>query len=112
MCRRPYGTREASGGPQLCGQARGVAGVDYSTKRGPPNFVDKFDNPNPYDKCWYAMSKFRPLYPEYINLSDYELIQKLYAVPNPWKTLGMWASIAWHSAGGAAAFSGFAAKRP
>jgi hypothetical protein len=105
--------------PQLCGEARGVAGVDYSTKRGPPNVFDKFDNPNRYDKCWYAMSKFRPLYPEYNNLSDYELIQKLYAVPNPWATLGVWtiiavgiplaalvigASLAW-------AFSGFAAKR-
>src|SRR5215831_20312990 len=50
--------------PQLCGDARGVAGVDYSTEN---------DKPNPFDKCWYEVSKFRPLFPEYNNLSDKEL---------------------------------------
>jgi len=114
--------------PQLCGEARGVAGTDYSTETGPPNYFEKFDNLNPFDKCWYAMSKFRPLYPEYNNLSDKELSRKLYAdhgmpirdLPNPWATLGVWASIAFGIplavlALGASlvwAFSGLAAKRP
>jgi hypothetical protein len=99
--------------PQLCGDARGVAGVDYSTEN---------------DACWYAISKFRPLYPEYNNLSDKELSRKLYAdrgipirdPPNPWATLGMWAGIAFGiplavlvlGASLVWAFSGFAAKRP
>jgi hypothetical protein len=35
------------------------------------------------------------LYPEYDNLSDYELIRMLYGIRvRPWATLGMWASIA------------------
>jgi hypothetical protein len=47
------------------------------------------------DDCWYTMSKFRPLYPEYNNLSDYELIRMLYGIRvRPWATLGIWASIA------------------
>jgi hypothetical protein len=73
------------------------------------------------------MSKFRPLYPEYNDVSDNELRRKLYADhgvevqnPNPWATVGVWASIAFGIplavlALGASlvwAFSGFAAKRP
>jgi hypothetical protein len=84
--------------PQLCGDARGVAGADYTTEQGGPE-----DKPNPFDKCWYAMSKFRRLYPEYNDLSDNELTRKLYPYhgipaptepPNPWATVGMWAGIA------------------
>jgi hypothetical protein len=114
--------------PTLCGQARGDVGVDYSTSEAEksPNPYAKYKKPNPYETCWYDISKFRPLYPEYNDLSDKELTQKLYAAhgmpirepPNPWVTLGVWASIAlgiplavlalgsslvW-------AFSGFAAK--
>jgi hypothetical protein len=109
--------------PQLCGDARGVAGTDYTTKQGQnPGPWDTYAKPNPFDNCWYMISKFRPLYPEYKDLSDNELVQKLYGihVPNPWATLGMWASIAFGIplavlALGASlvwAFSGFAAKRP
>ena len=100
--------------PQLCGDARGVAGVDY-TERGQRETT-----------CWYAMSKFRPLYPEYNNLSDEELSRKLYDYADPWfrhvpwATLETWASIALGiplavlvlGASLVWAFSGFAAKRP
>ncbi len=86
--------------PQLCGGARGIAGTDYSTKQGQsPGPWDHYAKPNEYDKCWYAMSKFRPLYPEFKNLSDKELSSKLYAdygipirdLTNPWVTM-MWTS--------------------
>src|SRR5262249_13897213 len=113
--------------PTLCGQARGDAGVDYSTVRKPPNYFDKFDKPNSFDTCWYAISKFRPLYPAYNDLSDKELSRRLYAErgvplrepPNPWVTLGVWASIAFGiplavlALGSSLvwALSGFAAKR-
>ena len=114
--------------PQLCGTARGVVGKDYTTKSGQnPGPWDEYTTPNYFDNCWYAMSKFRPLYPEYKDVSDNELSRKLYAdygepgrdLPNPWATIGTWASIAlgiplvvlilgsslvW-------AFSGFAATR-
>jgi hypothetical protein len=75
--------------PVLCADARGVADADY--------IIEANDN------CWYAMSKFRPLYPEYNDLSDKELTRKLYSnrgitaasdLLNPWATLGTWASIA------------------
>jgi hypothetical protein len=73
------------------------------------------------------MPKFRQLYPEYSGLSDNDLVRKLYPdhgidmpIPNPWETLGMWASIAVGiplvvlilGASLVWAFSGFAAKRP
>jgi hypothetical protein len=119
--------------PQLCGEARGVAGTDYTTQQDrDPGPWDTYAKPNPFDKCWCALSKFRPLYPEYNDLPDGELVRKLYAAhdtltfddlipaPKPWATMAMWATIAlgiplvvlilgsslvW-------AFSGFAAKRP
>src|SRR5215468_8666566 len=40
--------------PQLCGEARGVVGADYATDRRAPNFFDRFDEPHPFDTCWYA----------------------------------------------------------
>jgi hypothetical protein len=82
--------------PQLCKDARGDVGTDYTTRKGQnPGPWDKYAKPDPYDDCWYTMSKFRPLYPEYNNLSDYELIRMLYGIRvRPWATLGMWASIA------------------
>jgi hypothetical protein len=107
--------------PQNCGQARGVAGTDYSTQQeGYPG--------DPYAKpCWYEIAKFRPLYPEYKNLSDRELSRKLYAdhgiptrdLPTPWATLGTWAAIAFGIPLAVLAFgasllwgmSGFAAER-
>jgi hypothetical protein len=107
--------------PQLCEEARGVAGTDYTTQKGQnPGPWDKYAKPEPYDDCWYTMSKFRPLYPEFNNLSDYELIRMLYGIRvRPWATLGIWASIAVGiplavliiGASLVWAFSGFAAKR-
>lgn len=116
--------------PQLCGNARGVAGTDYPTqlrKEGPGPW-DTYAKPNFFENCWYVMSKFRPLYPEYKDMSDKELSRKLYAdhgIPihdlvNPWMTLGTWASIAVGipliililGASLAWAFSGFSAKQP
>jgi hypothetical protein len=98
---------EASGDeivvPALCGKARGVAGVDYTTKKEQqPGPWDRFARPNSFDNCWYALSKFRLLYPEYSDLADKELTRKLYAthgelireLPNPWATLGVAATIA------------------
>ena len=113
--------------PQLCGEARGVVGADYATDRRAPNFFDRFDEPNPFDTCWYAMSTFRPLYPEFKNMSDTELSRKLYTdrgIPNhvlsPWFTLATWAGIASGvplavlilGASLVWALSGFAAKLP
>jgi len=89
--------------PQLCVNARGLAGIDYSTREGRnPDSTDVSRKSNPFDNCWYAMSKFRPLYPEFKDLSDNELIRKLYAdhgvptrnLPNLWETLGTVAGIA------------------
>ena len=110
--------------PQLCGDARGVADVDYSTERGQRDYFG--DKPNVFATCWYAMSKFRSLYPEYKDVSEKELSRKLYAdldipirdLPNPWATLGMWSAIAFGiplavlvlGASLVWAFSGFAAK--
>ena len=114
--------------PVPCDDVRGVAGTDYSTKQArDPGPWDVYSKPNPFDKCWYTMSKFRPLFPEYNDLPDRELSRKLYAdvgvptreLPNPWVTLGTWASIAFGiplvvlvlGASLAWAFSGFAATR-
>jgi hypothetical protein len=88
--------------PQLCGDARGIAGTDYSVQeRRPPGPWDEYKKPNPFDNCWYIMSAFRRLYPEYNNRSDNELIRTLYPdhgipdpIPNPWRAIGMWAGIA------------------
>ena len=114
--------------PVLCGEARGVAGTDYTTQQDrDPGPRDAYAKPNPFDNCWYSMSKFRPLYPEYKDLSDKELSSKLYAsrgvpirdLPNLWVTLGVWAGIAFGiplvvlilGSSLVWAFSGFAAKR-
>jgi hypothetical protein len=73
--------------PVLCSDARGVEGTDFSSN--PPWEEGK-------DSCWYTLSKFRPLYPEYKDLSDEDLIFELYKkrgfssiqhLTNPWMTL-------------------------
>lgn len=84
--------------PQLCGNARGVAGQDFSSES-----LTKSSIVDPYENCWYAISKFRPLYPELRNLSDKELSAKLYdellsdapwADPAPWTSLAIWCGFA------------------
>jgi hypothetical protein len=50
--------------PVLCGEARGIAGEDYT---------------NNQEVCWYAISRFRVLYPEHNEQSDEALARKLYA---------------------------------
>ena len=50
--------------PTDCDKARGVAGSDYSVSGG---------------LCWYKMEEFRRLFPEYKDVSDHVLSEKLYA---------------------------------
>jgi hypothetical protein len=115
--------------PVLCGQARGAAGTDYAVKeKGKPGPWDAYRE-RVVETCWYTLPKLRPLYPEYNDLSDEELVRKLYAsrglltfwdlipAPAPWATVGMWAGIAFGiplvvlvlGASLVWAFSGFAA---
>lgn len=97
--------------PVPCGQARGTAEQDYTPnvdKTGPWN---KYAQPGRYtliappktsDNCWYTISKFRPLYPEYSDVEDEDLARRLYKAigqplpesPNPWFTLGWGLGIA------------------
>lgn len=78
-------------------------GTDYTTKYGrDPGPWDLYATPDSSETCWYGLSKFRPLYPEFQKLSDEELTRKLYAdngqpiheLPNPWMTLGYTAGFA------------------
>jgi hypothetical protein len=57
--------------PQRCSEARGVVGTDYMRVQEPWIWWEVED-------CWYDLSKFRPLYSEFKNVSDEELIRKLY----------------------------------
>jgi len=64
--------------PTFCSLARGSSGVDY-----------KSDSDN---LCWYKAQDFRRLYPEYKDLNDEVLAEKLYAKvgkplhpPRPWQ---------------------------
>lgn len=73
--------------PIRCKNARGTAGTDFQ--------LGLFDDlipatrretrpVNPSDYCWYAISKFRLLYPEFKNLSDKGLASKRYVdLPPP-----------------------------
>ena len=73
--------------PVLCSDARGVEGKDFLLN-APWSEEGK-------GSCWYTLSKFRPLYPEYNDLSDEDLTLKLYKKrgisiqqpTNPWMTL-------------------------
>jgi hypothetical protein len=51
--------------PVLCDKARGVPAMDYSIG-------------GPASGCWYELPKFRVLYPEYNDLNDEALSDKLY----------------------------------
>ncbi|NEH32653.1 hypothetical protein [Rhizobium ruizarguesonis] len=75
--------------PIICDQARGTLTTDYSPERAQADV-------NPFDTCWYELPKFRTLYPEYKDLSDDDLTDKLYErrnipinrnVPQPWLSL-------------------------
>ncbi len=48
--------------PVNCGEALGVAATDYSLNEG---------------TCWYETAIFRRLYPEYNDLKDHDLSEKL-----------------------------------
>jgi hypothetical protein len=50
--------------PVECKNARGAEGVDWVRLKGP--------------SCWYQMARFRALYPEYKDLSDDALTNRLY----------------------------------
>jgi hypothetical protein len=89
--------------PQLCGRARGIAGTDYTSKQEQPfDLWDEFTKANAFAICWFRMSKFRALYPEFDNIPDKDVSRKLYAdhgiptrdTPNPWASLGMVAGVA------------------
>ena len=110
--------------PLRCGDARGVAGKDFTRGNEPGGIPEWAQTAN--DTCWYEMPKFRLLYPEYKDLSDKELSSKLYTkmgipthdLPNPWMTMLRYAAIAFGvplivlilGAALAWGFSGFKAK--
>jgi hypothetical protein len=50
--------------PNACDEVRGNVGMDYSTSEG---------------LCWYTIKDFRRLFPEYRDLSNAALSDKLYA---------------------------------
>ena len=54
--------------PVPCSGARGKAGTDYEV----------FDDPSTPIKCWYQIPKFRALFPEYKDLTDDQLSDRLY----------------------------------
>jgi hypothetical protein len=74
--------------PVPCDKVRGQEGKDY--ENGPWN------NYRAKATCWYDVRKFRVLFPEYKDLSEKELSDKLYPAagveltpsPNPWPLLG------------------------
>jgi hypothetical protein len=76
--------------PVDCRDARGKSGIDYDG-----NYFDRLDEPGSHPKCWYKIDALRRLYPEYNDLSEDVLINKLRqkaGVPTtepeaPWKTL-------------------------
>ena len=108
--------------PVNCREARGKAKVDYDGPEGPWNIYTA------ESQCWYKIGDLRRLYPEYKDLSDVVISNKLYKKANiaieepaaPWKTLGIMLLIALgvpvlallFGAALAWALSGFAATRP
>ncbi|NEI11057.1 hypothetical protein GR220_03490 [Rhizobium leguminosarum] len=61
--------------PVLCSEARGTSGVDYQVKAAFEPWNQYRDNKQ---ACWYDAAKFRQTWPEYKDLSDNEVIDKLY----------------------------------
>lgn len=76
--------------PVHCKDARGVSNTDYTGREGPWNDYST------EGQCMYKMADFRRLYPEYKDLSDNDLVSKLYKLanrplrddPQPWWLLG------------------------
>jgi hypothetical protein len=73
--------------PTDCSKARGILGKDYERHED--------------GLCWYDVPRFRALYPEYKDLKDSDLGDRLYAKagvpitkPHPWQTVAKVASIA------------------
>jgi hypothetical protein len=65
--------------PVFCSDARGVAGQDYTTSN---------------DLCWYGMDSFRKQYPEYKDVNDKVLSEKLYVkVGQPLQHLHPWRKV-------------------
>jgi hypothetical protein len=62
----------------MCGDARGELGTDYGRRGAKPGRWDLYSKVNPFDTCFYGMSQFRPLFPEYKDLSDEALARRLY----------------------------------
>jgi hypothetical protein len=82
--------------PVDCGQARGAVATDYSSNDG---------------LCWYTTAMFRRLYPEYKDLTDHDLSEKVYAKagrplthPRPWAKVAEAAGIAFGVPMGVLAF--------
>ncbi len=72
--------------PVHCKQARGKSGVDYTGREGP------WSDYSHEGQCMYKMADFRRLYPEYKDLTDNDLVDRLYreanrplsGKPEPW----------------------------
>jgi hypothetical protein len=66
--------------PTKCEGARGVFGSDYSVFEG---------------LCWYKMEDFRRLFPEYKDVSDRDLLDKLHVkVGRPLRPFHPWVNLA------------------
>lgn len=81
--------------PVYCKDARGNrSNLDY-------RLDEDATEQTPYTKCWYGLSRFRNIYPEYKDVSDEDLVKKtytatgvLYAPPQPWIILSQWIGFA------------------
>lgn len=82
--------------PVNCEDARGDVGIDYRVRLDQPQGPwDRYANPSAENTCWYEAEDFRRLWPEYADLADVDLSDRLYeeyAVgrrerQNPWQIL-------------------------
>jgi hypothetical protein len=76
--------------PVLCKDARGTAKVDYEPPEGPWTAYTAAAG-----QCWYKIDALRRLYPEYKDLSENDVSDRLYKKAGivldparPWSTLG------------------------
>lgn len=80
--------------PVNCKEARGTAAVDYSPPDGPWTAYNGRG-----DQCWYQVGALRRLYPEFKDLTDDAISDRLYkkagiglSLARPWEVLG-WATL-------------------